>query len=147
MYFLIYFFFNDTATTEIYTLSLHDALPISSWRHGSNDQHHAWGGRLWRRRFRTLWRGGLRDPRGLHRGADGRANARVPGKKNRMLRRKNGHAFDPYYDVCDPRLLCGFRGAAIWHLQHLQFRAARAFPGPLRLYLDGRQQWLRLRRP
>src|SRR5207249_10084799 len=26
------FFFNDTATTEIYTLSLHDALPISSDR-------------------------------------------------------------------------------------------------------------------
>ena len=24
----IFFFFNDTATTEIYTLSLHDALPI-----------------------------------------------------------------------------------------------------------------------
>src|SRR3989442_14010857 len=28
--FLVFFFFNDTATTEIYTLSLHDALPISS---------------------------------------------------------------------------------------------------------------------
>src|SRR5438045_9718327 len=27
--FLFDFFFNDTATTEIYTLSLHDALPIS----------------------------------------------------------------------------------------------------------------------
>src|SRR5258706_9416830 len=27
---LVFFFFNDTATTEIYTLSLHDALPISS---------------------------------------------------------------------------------------------------------------------
>src|SRR5256885_10590664 len=27
---LLYFFFNDTATTEIYTLSLHDALPISA---------------------------------------------------------------------------------------------------------------------
>src|SRR2546427_11566368 len=27
-YFLFFFFFNDTATTEIYTLSLHDALPI-----------------------------------------------------------------------------------------------------------------------
>ena len=27
-YFYIIFFFNDTATTEIYTLSLHDALPI-----------------------------------------------------------------------------------------------------------------------
>src|SRR3712207_9586218 len=25
----VFFFFNDTATTEIYTLSLHDALPIS----------------------------------------------------------------------------------------------------------------------
>src|SRR2546429_9605711 len=30
--FLIFFFFNDTATTEIYTLSLHDALPISRHR-------------------------------------------------------------------------------------------------------------------
>src|SRR3989441_10829025 len=36
--FFFFFFFNDTATTEIYTLSLHDALPISrshrrrSWR-------------------------------------------------------------------------------------------------------------------
>src|SRR2546429_7359059 len=26
-----FFFFNDTATTEIYTLSLHDALPISAY--------------------------------------------------------------------------------------------------------------------
>src|SRR2546422_11350767 len=26
--FFLFFFFNDTATTEIYTLSLHDALPI-----------------------------------------------------------------------------------------------------------------------
>src|SRR2546426_9438327 len=30
--YLFFFFFNDTATTEIYTLSLHDALPISSTR-------------------------------------------------------------------------------------------------------------------
>src|SRR3712207_9059774 len=29
---LLFFFFNDTATTEIYTLSLHDALPISASR-------------------------------------------------------------------------------------------------------------------
>src|SRR5471032_3678875 len=28
----LFFFFNDTATTEIYTLSLHDALPISDRR-------------------------------------------------------------------------------------------------------------------
>src|SRR5471030_3357283 len=30
MNFIYFFFFNDTATTEIYTLSLHDALPIST---------------------------------------------------------------------------------------------------------------------
>src|SRR3979411_3519723 len=30
---LIFFFFNDTATTEIYTLSLHDALPICPLPH------------------------------------------------------------------------------------------------------------------
>src|SRR5690554_7294888 len=45
------FFFNDTATTEIYTLSLHDALPISStrpcvWDTGS-------GTALWR--WPTAW--------------------------------------------------------------------------------------------
>src|SRR5258708_9669000 len=34
-----FFFFNDTATTEIYTLSLHDALPISrgEWHHEGDD--------------------------------------------------------------------------------------------------------------
>src|SRR3712207_8235864 len=31
---MIIFFFNDTATTEIYTLSLHDALPIYERRRG-----------------------------------------------------------------------------------------------------------------
>src|SRR2546421_3713344 len=30
MTYTFFFFFNDTATTEIYTLSLHDALPIST---------------------------------------------------------------------------------------------------------------------
>src|SRR2546429_9913137 len=33
--FSYFFFFNDPATTEIYTLSLHDALPISSPPRGS----------------------------------------------------------------------------------------------------------------
>src|SRR5256885_9498682 len=32
----LFFFFNDTATTEIYTLSLHDALPI--WRVFQRDE-------------------------------------------------------------------------------------------------------------
>src|SRR3712207_8161644 len=40
---LMFFFFNDTAPTEIYTLSLHDALPISVDRKG------------------TLWRGRTED--------------------------------------------------------------------------------------
>src|SRR5712675_2483997 len=34
-----FFFFNDPATTEIYTLSLHDALPISRVEHHRADQH------------------------------------------------------------------------------------------------------------
>src|SRR5256885_10845398 len=34
---IFFFFFNDTATTEIYTLSLHDALPILT--PGSHDEH------------------------------------------------------------------------------------------------------------
>src|SRR2546425_7983566 len=32
---MTFFFFNDTATTEIYTLSLHDALPIWIWSYGA----------------------------------------------------------------------------------------------------------------
>src|ERR1051326_9558016 len=39
---LFFFFFNDTATTEIYTLSLHDALPISGEDlHGPAGDHRA----------------------------------------------------------------------------------------------------------
>src|SRR3712207_7734829 len=30
-FYVLFFFFNDTATTEIYTLSLHDALPIFTY--------------------------------------------------------------------------------------------------------------------
>src|SRR5438552_18520349 len=50
---LLFFFFNDTATPEIYTLSLHDALPISlkwpsareAWGYAEEDQAAAnlWG--------------------------------------------------------------------------------------------------------
>src|SRR3712207_9238002 len=49
-----FFFFNDTATTEIYTLSLHDALPISGIRPGIETVEYlegvvtriTWGGAL-----------------------------------------------------------------------------------------------------
>src|SRR2546429_7347040 len=43
VFIFFFFFFNDTATTEIYTLSLHDALPISA-------------------RALLLWRSRLRQP-------------------------------------------------------------------------------------
>src|SRR5256885_9619057 len=36
-----FFFFNDTATTEIYTLSLHDALPICAYGGGHRHGHDA----------------------------------------------------------------------------------------------------------
>src|SRR3712207_9454030 len=35
----VFFFFNDTATTEIYTLSLHDALPICTGLHMARRPH------------------------------------------------------------------------------------------------------------
>src|SRR2546430_10261782 len=37
-----FFFFNDTATTEIYTLSLHDALPISVADIGAGTGYYSW---------------------------------------------------------------------------------------------------------
>src|SRR2546430_16948284 len=45
--YFLFFFFNDTATTEIYTLSLHDALPISLGRRT---------GVVWGRAFSPLQR-------------------------------------------------------------------------------------------
>src|SRR3712207_9586280 len=53
------FFFNDTATTEIYTLSLHDALPISIgmplfYKHWSFGKHFAQHEALYRKGMRGL---------------------------------------------------------------------------------------------
>src|SRR2546422_8329474 len=62
---MFFFFFNDTATTEIYTLSLHDALPISSGR--PRDQSRERAGN--REESRCL---GLRGGRGLRRCRVGR---------------------------------------------------------------------------
>src|SRR3712207_7616118 len=64
------FFFNDTATTEIYTLSLHDALPISALLHLCGQ-----GRLLWPRR-------GL-GPQGKVGGRDGDSDSlasRAPGR-------------------------------------------------------------------
>ena len=51
--FLFIFFFNDTATTEIYTLSLHDALPICM-RVGQRVQRHQADGVTPRERYHGL---------------------------------------------------------------------------------------------
>src|SRR5205823_13699820 len=51
LFVFLLFFFNDTATTEIYTLSLHDALPIS--QRGLRGRGGGRGGRLRLRRPRA----------------------------------------------------------------------------------------------
>src|SRR5256885_16388430 len=48
--YVAFFFFNDTATTEIYTLSLHDALPISRRRRPTFSYRRRGGSRHRRRR-------------------------------------------------------------------------------------------------
>src|SRR5689334_24662483 len=62
---LSFFFFNDTATTEIYTLSLHDALPISQ-REGFAQLAHAYGDLVFRQRVGQRLRGAC----GIGAGAD-----------------------------------------------------------------------------
>src|SRR3712207_7380682 len=49
---VLFFFFNDTATTEIYTLSLHDALPISRPTTTTRGSSRSWS----RRRSSGGWR-------------------------------------------------------------------------------------------
>src|SRR6266487_4779788 len=65
-----FFFFNDTATTEIYTLSLHDALPISvraDLPRGGSEAAHRGRRPGWTPRGRTLLRAHpLRRGRQLH---------------------------------------------------------------------------------
>src|SRR2546425_7907648 len=48
---ILFFFFNDTATTEIYTLSLHDALPISLGHCGECHTPRNWLGAPKKNRF------------------------------------------------------------------------------------------------
>src|SRR2546428_8414854 len=50
VFFFFFFFFNDTATTEIYTLSLHDALPILDSAIGRRKQEECVDHRLAERR-------------------------------------------------------------------------------------------------
>src|SRR3712207_8239564 len=88
--FYLFFFFNDTATTEIYTLSLHDALPI--WR--ARAAHARPGGRA------------PTPPRGRGRGGRVRRRARgallrAPRAQDRKSTRLNSsHANISYAVFC-----------------------------------------------
>src|SRR3712207_7542978 len=83
------FFFNDTATTEIYTLSLHDALPISRTRASA-------------RRRRAPCRNGRRAPaaaRGRRaRGPPGASRCRSRDRKSTRL--NSSHANISYAVFC-----------------------------------------------
>src|SRR5256885_16997730 len=81
-----FFFFNDTATTEIYTLSLHDALPI--WRCRADVSRHAIVGDVLRRdarrrRVAEEGRRARRDSRAAANG-DARGHARRDRKSTRL---------------------------------------------------------------
>src|SRR3712207_9587660 len=90
---LYFFFFNDTATTEIYTLSLHDALPISARGHLHQGRRPA--------------AGGLRHPHPALGGTRGRGRATAqgvlprPGVPDRKSTRLNSsHANISYAVFC-----------------------------------------------
>src|SRR2546429_7187683 len=83
-----FFFFNDTATTEIYTLSLHDALPICA--------HAGAGARARHRRIldpdESRGRAGRRDP--AVEGQGGRAQDRKSTRLN------SSHGYISYAVFC-----------------------------------------------
>src|SRR3989441_541449 len=94
-----FFFFNDTATTEIYTLSLHDALPISHarWPRGSTRARAARGSARPARPGRRACRAAVPRPAPRARGAGKTAPAaRVPApaatspSSRTRLRRRGG---------------------------------------------------------
>src|SRR3712207_8597133 len=96
MYFLftdivIIFFFNDTATTEIYTLSLHDALPIFRRRHDPRKEQ---GGRKDPPRPRQARRGRLAAA-DLQPGRQGRS-----GRDRKSTRLNSSHANISYAVFC-----------------------------------------------
>src|SRR2546426_5250403 len=84
-----FFFFNDTATTEIYTLSLHDALPISAPRS------------TWRRAASPWTRGRRESDRPARRRRAPPAYGRAPSTADRKSTRLNSsHLVISYAVFC-----------------------------------------------
>src|SRR3712207_7588380 len=87
---MLIFFFNDTATTEIYTLSLHDALPILRSRRPT-------GGREWRVRVVVC-----RAPRTLpnRRPSTTATRGKSPARDRKSTRLNSSHANISYAVFC-----------------------------------------------
>src|SRR2546429_7327759 len=86
-----FFFFNDTATTEIYTLSLHDALPIYGHqrRRGSARLSHA-----------PERRADLRDPGGRYGQPHGTLGRHACGGDRKSTRLNSSHGYISYAVFC-----------------------------------------------
>src|SRR2546427_4836956 len=98
----LFFFFNDTATTEIYTLSLHDALPISiACRPGRA---------LWPRgRAHGLGTRGRPDAHGLRGGACAK-----PGGDRKSTRLNSSHSQISYAVFCLKKKKQKLDHASVW---------------------------------
>src|SRR3712207_8390084 len=95
----VYFFFNDTATTEIYTLSLHDALPISLRRSGRGCGGGVRIGVCGRGLRRPSLRRGRRRRRGRPR-VGGRRGRRRASEDRKSTRLNSSHANISYAVFC-----------------------------------------------
>src|SRR3712207_8775706 len=102
---LTFFFFNDTATTEIYTLSLHDALPIC--RAAVRDRGAA-------RRERDWVPGDVEGRSGWRRA--GHARGRRPGRARRRSEEHTSELQSRQYLVC--RLLLEKKNTAQYSTNH-----------------------------
>src|SRR3989454_4177564 len=127
-----FFFFNDTATTEIYTLSLHDALPISHLTEKLRE-HHALGiSRETVRRYREQ----LGHPPKRARRAPRVRRRRVPSAARGALIQIDGSPF-PWLEDRGPELmLLGAIDDATSEILALQFRPAEDVHGYVTLFRD-----------
>src|ERR1039457_7738222 len=93
---IVCFFFNDTATTEIYTLSLHDALPISNWR------------------ARSAWCINASPPTPFPRSEEHTSELQSPCNLvcRLLLEKKNMHI--EHHSGSEPAGVFGGRGAPLW---------------------------------
>src|SRR2546425_9625795 len=124
------FFFNDTATTEIYTLSLHDALPISEVR-GDVDKEVQVAVRIAHGR-RDLDCGGARDRRGRDGGRSEEHTSELQSLAYlvcRLLLEKNKEGCR---SACTAGLFPGFTELGRGSREHGSLLVARASVGRLR---------------